>query len=107
MTGTAPGDPDQVTVFAGRRIALLTQHGKERVIGPVFDRALGCRVERVAGYDTDLLGTLGERIAARCIHGSPRSALWGKRARGKRCFFTSLHVEDSLQHAAGGFTPTP
>ena len=28
--------------YQGRRIALLTQHGKERVIAPVLDAALGC-----------------------------------------------------------------
>ena len=42
--------------YSGKRIALLTQHGKERVLAPVLEPALGCRVERVAGYDTDLLG---------------------------------------------------
>jgi len=50
------GEADQVS-YRGRRIGLLTQHGKERVISPELDRALGCRVERVGGYDTDLLGT--------------------------------------------------
>ena len=38
-------------------VALLTQHGKEDLIAPVFQRALGWRVERVDGFDTDLLGT--------------------------------------------------
>ena len=48
--------------YAGRRVALLTQHGKEGVIAPVLDTALDCRVERVAGYDTDLLGTFTRDI---------------------------------------------
>jgi len=39
------------TGYAGQRVALLTQHGKERVIGPVLDEALGCQVERVDGFD--------------------------------------------------------
>lgn len=39
------------------RVALLTQHGKERVIAPVLEPALGCKVELVSGFDTDLLGT--------------------------------------------------
>ena len=50
------GEADQVS-YRGRRIGLPTQHGKERVISPELDRALDCRVERVGGYDTDLLGT--------------------------------------------------
>jgi hypothetical protein len=48
--------------YAGRRIALLTQHGKERVTAPLLDAALGCRVERVSGYDTDRLGTFTRDI---------------------------------------------
>ena len=43
--------------FSGQKIALLTQHGKEKVIAPVLEPALGCIIERVDGYDTDLLGT--------------------------------------------------
>lgn len=49
-------------LYRDQRVALLTQHGKERVIGPVLDAALGCRVERVTGYDTDLLGTFTRDI---------------------------------------------
>ena len=50
------------SVYSGSTVALLTQHGKERVIAPVLDVALGCRVGRVAGYDTDLLGTFTRDI---------------------------------------------
>ncbi|KGM13642.1 DUF6671 family protein [Cellulomonas bogoriensis] len=38
-------------------MALLTQHGKERVIGPELRAVLGCEVSRVDGFDTDQLGT--------------------------------------------------
>lgn len=48
--------------YAGRRIALLTQHGKEAVVAPVLEAVLGCRVERVEGYDTDQLGTFTREI---------------------------------------------
>ncbi len=50
-------------LYRGQQVALLTQHGKERVIASVLDTALGCRVERVTGYDTDLLGTFTRDIA--------------------------------------------
>ena len=50
------------SVYSGRVAALLTQHGKERMIAPVLELALGCRVERVAGYDTDRLGTFTRDI---------------------------------------------
>ena len=49
-------------LYQGRRIALLTQHGKEGVIASVLDTALGCRVERVSGFDTDTLGTFTRDI---------------------------------------------
>ncbi len=48
--------------YAGRRIALLTQHGKETAIAPALETVLGCRVERVGGYDTDQLGTFTREI---------------------------------------------
>lgn len=59
MTDGAPAD----ILYPGRRVALLTQHGKERVIAPVIEPALGCLVERVRGYDTDRLGTFTRHIA--------------------------------------------
>lgn len=43
--------------YRGATFALLTQHGKERVIAPLFTEALGAEVRRVHGYDTDQLGT--------------------------------------------------
>ena len=50
------------SVYDGSTVALLTQHGKERVIAPVLNAALGCRVERVGGFDTDTLGTFTREI---------------------------------------------
>lgn len=54
--------PLAMSVYRGQRLALLTQHGKERVIAPVLEPALGCRIQRVTGYDTDLLGTFTRDI---------------------------------------------
>lgn len=48
--------------YSGKAVALLTQHGKERMIAPILDAALGCRVMRVDGYDTDQLGTFTREI---------------------------------------------
>lgn len=48
--------------YRDQRVALLTQHGKEKVLAPVLALALGCRVELVSGYDTDLLGTFSRDI---------------------------------------------
>lgn len=49
-------------MYQGRQVALLTQHGKEQAIAPVLEAALDCRVGRVAGYDTDLLGTFTREV---------------------------------------------
>jgi hypothetical protein len=49
-------------LYRGQRVALLTQHGKQRVIAPVLARALGCHVALVTGYDTDLLGSFTRDI---------------------------------------------
>lgn len=48
--------------YAGREIALLTQHGKQRVIAPALGGALGSRVRHVGSFDTDLLGTFTRDI---------------------------------------------
>lgn len=47
----------KISCYSSQRISLLTQHGKELLIAPVLLTAVGSRVERVTGYDTDLLGT--------------------------------------------------
>lgn len=43
--------------WSNQRVALLTQHGKEKVIAPVLEPALGCVVHHVDHFDTDQLGT--------------------------------------------------
>lgn len=48
--------------YKAQTVALLTQHGKEQVISPVLELSLGCRIELVSGYDTDLLGTFTRDI---------------------------------------------
>jgi len=48
--------------YKDQRVALLTQHGKEAILAPILGAALGCRVERVTGFDTDSLGTFTREI---------------------------------------------
>jgi ribosomal protein S27AE len=61
-TGVPATVKEPVGVYAGRSLAPLTQHGKERAIAPVLEPALGCRVRHVTGYDTDRLGTFTRDI---------------------------------------------
>jgi hypothetical protein len=43
--------------YQGAAFCLLTRHGKERVIAPMFGDALGAEVRLVDTFDTDTLGT--------------------------------------------------
>lgn len=49
--------------YAGQTVALLTQHGKEAQLQPILEPALGCRITRVEGFDTDQLGTFTGEVA--------------------------------------------
>ena len=48
--------------YIGQTVAFLTQHGKNTLIGPALEAALGCTVVRAEGYDTDLLGTFSGEV---------------------------------------------
>lgn len=48
--------------YAGRRVALLTRHGKEALLAPVLEPALACRLQHVSAFDTDRLGTFTREI---------------------------------------------
>jgi hypothetical protein len=78
---------------------LLTQHGKERVIAPVLDAALGCRVERVTGYDTDILGTFTREI--------PRAGTQLEAARKKAHIGMKLSGLPLGLASEGSFGPDP
>ena len=88
-----------VVSYAGERVALLTQHGKERVIAPVLESVLGCRVERVEGYDTDLLGTFTRDI--------PRSGTQLEAARKKARIGMQLAGQPLGLASEGSFGPDP
>lgn len=85
--------------YAGRRIALLTQHGKEGAIASVLDPALGCRVERVGGYDTDQLGTFTREI--------PRAGTQREAARRKARIGMELAGLPLGLASEGSFGPDP
>ncbi len=58
MTGSgSANDGCPASAYADRCVALLTRHGKERVIKPLFESRLGARLRVDDGYDTDSLGT--------------------------------------------------
>ena len=53
---------DPGSLYEGERVALLTRHGKERVIAEVLEPDLRCRIAHVSEYDTDLLGSFTREI---------------------------------------------
>lgn len=42
--------------------AFLTQHGKESLVAPILEPFLGCKIQRVEGFDTDQLGTFSGEV---------------------------------------------
>ncbi len=50
------------SVYKGSAVALLTQHGKEKVIAALLASAIDCQVMPVCGFDTDQLGTFTRDI---------------------------------------------
>lgn len=85
--------------YFGHRVALLTQHGKERVIAPVLDAAIGCRVEWVSGFDTDLIGTFTREI--------PRAGTQLEAARRKARIGMELSGLPLGLASEGAFGPDP
>ena len=101
MTGPASAKPapSVAGVYSGRRIALLTQHGKERVIAPVLEPLLYCRVERVSGFDTDTLGSFTRDI--------PRAGTQVEAARRKARIGMELSGLPLGLASEGSFGPDP
>lgn len=85
--------------FWQQKIALLTQHGKERVINPVLESALGCTVEHIHGYDTDVLGTFTRDI--------PRDGTQLEAARKKARMGMTLSGLPVGVASEGSFGPDP
>ena len=48
--------------YAGQTAAFLTQHGKETLVAPILEPFLGCKIQRIDGYDTDQLGTFSGEV---------------------------------------------
>lgn len=85
--------------YSGGRVALLTQHGKERVIAPVLERGLECIVEHVTGFDTDQLGTFARETAR---PGTPLDAARRKARKGMELSSLPLGIASE-----GSFGPDP
>lgn len=49
-------------MFKGRKLLIVTRHGKEQVIAPLAEKALGVTCTVAHAYDTDYLGTFTGEI---------------------------------------------
>lgn len=49
-------------IFAGRTALLATMHGKEAVIAPLLEQALGVKILVPEGFDTDRFGTFTREV---------------------------------------------
>ena len=85
--------------YAGQKAVILTQHGKEAIVGPVLGEALGCRLERVEGFDTDTLGTFARDV--------PRVGTQLEAARRKARIGMELSGSRIGLGSEGSFTPDP
>ena len=85
--------------YKAQGVALLTQHGKEQVISPVLELSVGCRIELVSGYDTDLLGTFTRDI--------PRPGTQLEAARRKARVGMQLAGRPLGLASEGSFGPDP
>ncbi len=92
-------EPAEPGVYRGRSAALLTQHGKQMIVAPVLEAALGCRVTHVTGFDTDLLGTFTRDI--------PRAGTQLEAARRKARIGMELSGLPLGLASEGSFGPHP
>jgi ribosomal protein L37E len=85
--------------YSGASFALLTKHGKESVIQPLFQEALGATVELVGDFDTDTLGTFTREV--------PRAGSQLDAARRKAEMAIELSGLTRGLGSEGSFSPGP
>ncbi len=91
--------------FEGRRLLIATKHGKERVIAPVLEQALGVICVVPSDYDTDQFGTFTGEIK-RLVDPLETARKKCKAAMSKYGFDLAIASEGSFgPHPTIGFLP--
>lgn len=85
--------------FAGRKLLIVTQHDKEKVMAPILSKALGVRCVVSKGFDTDALGTFSGEIERKS---DPLTTVRDKCLRGM-----DLHQCDLAIASEGSFGMHP
>ncbi len=93
------GESSAEQLYRGARIALLTQHGKERVLAPLFASGLGAQLVVADGFDTDTLGTFTREV--------DRAGTQLEAARRKAEIAIELSGADIGLGSEGAFVPGP
>lgn len=88
-----------VDPYAGRRLVIASMHGKEAVIAPLLEAALGVQCIAGSGVDTDRLGTFTGEVARTL---DPLAA-----AREKCRLAMDLYDCDLAVASEGSFGPHP
>ena len=86
-------------IYKGSSVALLTQHGKEKVVTPILTTAIGCDVVLVPGFNTDQLGSFTRDI--------PRAGTQIEAAREKARIGMELANLPLGLASEGSFGPDP
>jgi hypothetical protein len=95
----------EITRYQGRKVAFLTQHGKQYLVQDRLQDALGCQLVHTDAYDTDKLGTFTNEVVRQ---GSQLDAVRAKATIGMD--LTGLPLGIASEGAFGpdpfvGFTP--
>jgi hypothetical protein len=56
---------NKLKIYEGRKIVLLTKHGKESVIKPILENKTGCELVTDSSFDTDRLGSFSREVKRR------------------------------------------
>lgn len=90
---------DEVTLYQGREVAFLTQHGKQHLVRDRLQEVLGCQLVHTDAYDTDKLGTFTNEVVRL---GSQLDAVRAKATLGMQ--LTGLPIGMASE---GAFGPDP
>jgi hypothetical protein len=93
------GESSAEQLYRGARIALLTQHGKERVLAPLFASELDTTLVVEGGFDTDALGTFTREV--------PREGTQLEAARRKAEIAIERSGAEIGLGSEGAFVPGP
>ncbi|MDX1651372.1 MAG: DUF6671 family protein [Brumimicrobium sp.] len=86
-------------IFKGRKLVIATMHGKEKIIAPILESALGVICHVPQGFDTDRFGTFSGEI--------PRKKDPVEIAREKCLAAMNLTGSDLAIASEGSFGPHP